>query len=102
MSEKSDIRITRGELYAFVLQTLVAIAAVAAAAMMIAPLLRLHLSMALAMGIGSFAVALLVLPAQRVLIRTYYGREMPVRGSLVWALAATALVFGVWWLVQRL
>jgi hypothetical protein len=101
MSGQREIRVTRGELYALVLQTFVVIAAVAAAAMTLAPALQMQWQTALGMGVGTFVIALLVLPLQRVLIRTYYGREVPVTGSVLWALGATVLVYGGWWLVQR-
>ena len=92
MADK-EIRITRKELYAFVILTFLLIGALASTG--------IYRATPLGMGVATFVIALLVLPAQRVLVRAYYGREMAVAGSVAWAAGATALVFGAWWLVQR-
>lgn len=101
MHDKSEIRVTRGELYALVLQTFLFIAAGVAALLTFAPGLRDHVRTPAGVAAGTLVIALIVLPMQRVLVRTYYGREMPVAGSIVSAFAATTLVFGVYWFLQK-
>lgn len=100
MIDKADIRLTHGELYSFVLLTFVCIAAVVVVAMTVAPALRTHAATIPGMAIAVFVVSLIVLPMQRVLVRTYYGREMPLLRSIVSSFIATALVFGGWWLLS--
>jgi hypothetical protein len=102
VNEKPEVNVTRGELYVLVLQTFLFIGALAAAVLGVAPELRSHVRTPVGVGIATFIVALLVLPMQRILVRTYYRREVPVTGSVLSALAASAMVFGGWWIVQNL
>jgi CDP-diglyceride synthetase len=98
---KSDIRLTRGELYALVLLTFVAIAGVFTLALTFIPAARANAATIPGMAVGVFAVAVIVLPMQRILARHYYGREMPLLGSMIWSLLATTIVYGGWWLLAR-
>lgn len=97
----ADVRLTRGELYALVLLTFLAIAGVFALALTFVPAAREQAATIPGMAVGVFAVAVIVLPMQRILARHYYGREIPLLGSMIWSLLATAIVFGGWWLVTR-
>jgi len=102
VDEKPEVNVTRGELYVLILQTFLLVGALAVAVFGSAPELRSHVRSPAGLGIATFAIALLVLPMQRILVRTYYRREVPVTGSVLSALAASALVFGGWWMVQNL
>lgn len=88
-----DIRVTRGELYALLLLSFTLVAALAACG--------LFRTTVTGFAIGTFVIGVILLPMQRVLVRTYYGREVPVLSSIVWMAGATVLVFGGWWVVQR-
>jgi hypothetical protein len=94
--------VTRGELYALVVQAVVLIATATAAALLGVPGLRSYFRHPLGFALFMLVVTLVMLPTLRILVRRYYSRELSVRG-IVEAIAITTLGSLVLsWIIQRI
>lgn len=93
--------VTRGELYALVVQTFMLIATATAAMLLAEPDLRSYFSQPLGFALCMFTVAVVTLPMLRILVRRHYSRELSLRASFE-AIAVTTLTSALLsWVIQR-
>lgn len=97
-ADRNPIRITRGELYAVVFGTFLLVAATVFFLNTRASEVRAFLATPAGAAAAVVGVGLIVLPATRILIRTYYGVEDAPAGKLIlWTLLAAAVAAAIQW-----
>jgi len=97
-SDRTVVRITRGELYAVVFGTFLLVASAAVLLSAGGSEVRTFLRTPLGAAASVVAIGLIVLPATRILARTYYGVEDATAGKLIlWTLLAVAVAFAIQW-----